>query len=88
MMERLGIERGGGALPALGLAYASALRACHQCERSDACCEWLKVASTTLRSPPKFCPNADFFCELAFEQPSAWSGAASVYQGFPSAPNL
>ena len=43
MMERLGIEGGGGVLPGLGLAYASALRTCHQCERGEACHEWLKV---------------------------------------------
>ena len=73
MMERLGIEGGGGVLPGLGLAYASALRTCHQCERGEACHEWLKVMSTMLRSPPKFCPNADLFCQLTFEQPSAWA---------------
>lgn len=72
MMECLGLEKGGGALPRLGLVYASAARTCHQCEWSDACHEWLKVASTTLHAPPKFCPNADLFCQLVFDQPSAW----------------
>lgn len=72
MMERLGIERGGGVLPRLGLVYASAVRTCHQCERSDVCHEWLKVASTAFNVPPKFCPNADLFTQLAFDQPSAW----------------
>ncbi len=72
MMEHLGLESAGGVLPRLGLFYASAVRTCHQCERSDACHEWLKVASTSLHVPPKFCPNADLLSELVFDQPSAW----------------
>jgi len=72
MMERLGLESAAGVVPRLGLFYASAVRTCHQCERSDACHDWLKVASTTLHVPPKFCPNADLLSELVFDQPSAW----------------
>ena len=72
MMERLGLERGGGAIARLGLSYAAAVRVCHQCEWSDACHDWLEVASSTLRAPPKFCPNADLLCELVFDQPCVW----------------
>ena len=69
MMERLGIEAGGGVLPRLSLTYASALHRCEQCRTPDTCREWLKAAPKVLNFAPKFCPNDDIFFELQFDQP-------------------
>jgi hypothetical protein len=68
MMERLGIEPGGGIVPRLGLTYATALRRCEQCQTPDACREWLKSAPQVLNFAPKFCPNGDILFELQFDQ--------------------
>jgi hypothetical protein len=68
MMERLGIEAGGGVLPRHSLTYASALHRCEQCPTPEACCEWLKNALQAVNFAPKFCPNADIFFELQFDQ--------------------
>ncbi len=84
MMQRLGLETAGSVLPQLGLIYASAVRTCHQCEQSDACREWFKVAPTTLQLAPTFCPNRDLLCQLAFDQPSAWSTKIVHWRDLPN----
>jgi len=69
MIERLGIEAGGGILPRSSLTYASAFHRCEQCQTPDACREWLKAAPQAINRAPKFCPNGDIFFELQFNQP-------------------
>ena len=69
MMERLGIEPGGGIVPQLSLRYATALRRCQSCPSTRACREWLEQAPLRARLPPRFCPNSDILFELQFDQP-------------------
>ena len=64
MMERLGIEPGGGALPDLGLKYLRALRRCENCLSKKACREWLDDCHTSKAHAPHFCPSADLLFEL------------------------
>jgi Family of unknown function (DUF6455) len=68
LMERLGLEPGGGALPRFGLSYASAMRRCERCQTPDACREWLRTAPKTVASAPKFCPSGDILFELQVDQ--------------------
>jgi len=67
MMERLGIEVGGGILPRHSLTYATAFHRCAQCQTPDTCREWLKSAPEALNFAPKFCPNGDILFELQFD---------------------
>jgi hypothetical protein len=69
MMERLGIEPGGGVVPALGLRYATVLHRCATCASPDACSAWLDHASGHDSLPPLFCPSSDLLFELQFDQP-------------------
>jgi Family of unknown function (DUF6455) len=69
MMERLGIERGGGVVPRLSLNYATALRRCDACPAKQACRDWLDSLPTSVPLPAGFCPNADIFFELQVDQP-------------------
>ena len=66
VMERLGIEPGGGVLPRLSLLYTTALRRCESCPSTRACREWLGRAPMTANFPPSFCPNSDILLELQF----------------------
>jgi Family of unknown function (DUF6455) len=66
VMERLGIEPGGGALPRLSLLYTTALRRCQSCPSTKVCREWLGGAPMTAGFPPSFCPNFDILLELQF----------------------
>jgi hypothetical protein len=83
MMERLGIEAGAGALPRWSLSYATALHRCERCTSKPACREWLSATHGPAAFAPRFCPNADIFLELQFDQlghepfdrPDADSGA-------------
>ena len=68
MMERLGIEVGGGILPRPSLTYAAARHRCEKCRTPDACREWLKTAPEALNFAPKFCRNGDILFELQFDQ--------------------
>jgi len=72
MMEHLGLDTAAGVIPRLGVIYASAANACHGCAHAAECSDWLEAASPTLRLPPRFCPNAELFSGLIFDQPSAW----------------
>jgi len=67
MMERLGLEPGGGVVALLGLSYATALRSCEACPSKEACRDWLDSMPASMG-----CPNADIFFELEVDQPSAW----------------
>ena len=69
MMERLGIELGGGVVPRLSLSYATALHRCESCPAKPACRDWLDSLPTSVSLPPRFCPNADIFFELQVDQP-------------------
>ncbi len=69
MMERLGIERGGGVVPRLSLSYATALHRCDACPAKEACRDWLDSLPASVPLPPRFCPNADIFFELQVDKP-------------------
>ena len=67
MMERLGIELAGGVLPQYALRYAVARRSCEACKTKPACQKWLD-AHEVAHLAPVFCPNADTFFELQYDQ--------------------
>jgi len=73
MMERLGIEPGGGIVPRFSLTYATALHRCETCRATQACRDWLDRLPAPASFAPRFCPNADIFFELQVDQPSAWT---------------
>jgi hypothetical protein len=68
MMERLGIEVGGGILPRHSLSYAAARQRCEQSQAPNACREWLETAAEALNFAPKCCPNGNILFELQFDQ--------------------
>ena len=74
MMERLGIEPGGGAAPSLSLSYATAFHRCEACLSKQACREWLDRMPAAAALAPRFCPNADIFFALQVDEPGAWIG--------------
>jgi Family of unknown function (DUF6455) len=78
MMERLGIEQGGGVIPRLSLKYLTVLRRCEACPAKKACRDWLDSLPASVSLPPRFCPNADIFFELQFDQPGAEHLVAKV----------
>jgi hypothetical protein len=69
MMERLGIEPGGGAVPRLALSYATALQRCEACQSKQACRDWLDRMPQSVVAAPRFCPSADILFELQVGQP-------------------
>jgi hypothetical protein len=69
MMERLGIERGGGVVPRLSLSYATALHRCEACPTKKACRDWLDSLPASVSLPPRFCPNTAIFFELQVDRP-------------------
>jgi hypothetical protein len=69
MMERLGIEPGGGVVPRLSLSYATAFHRCEACRSKRACRDWLDSMPDTMTFAPRFCPNADIFFELTVNEP-------------------
>ena len=71
MMERLGIELGGGVMPRLSLSYATVLHRCEACPAKQVCRDWLDSLPTSVPLPPRFCPNADILFELQFDQPGS-----------------
>ena len=71
MMERLGIEPGGGHGAPPRLNYATALRRCEACASKAACRDWLDSMPTSEAFAPRFCPNADIFFELQVDHPRA-----------------
>jgi hypothetical protein len=69
MMERLGIEPGGGVVPRLSLSYMTAFHRCEACPSKLACRTWLDSVPASAAFAPRFCPNADIFFELQVGQP-------------------
>jgi hypothetical protein len=64
MVERLGIGRVATGRPADERILVAAIRACEGCLAGEVCGDWLRRASTILRAPPSFCPNAGRFAQL------------------------
>jgi hypothetical protein len=76
MMERLGIEPGGGAVPRLGLSYTTAFHRCEACASKPACRDWIDTGPASAMVAPRFCPNANIFFELQVASPGrhlTWS---------------
>jgi len=71
MMQRLGIEPGGGVVPRLSPSSAAALRRRETCPSKQACPDWLNSMSMSGALAPRFCPNADIFFELQADRPGA-----------------
>jgi hypothetical protein len=71
MMQRLGIDPGGGAVAHFGLAYATAFHRCEACAHKSDCREWLDGSPETVSFAPRFCPNGDILFELQFDSPGA-----------------
>jgi hypothetical protein len=72
MMQRLGIEPGGGVIPHLSLSYIAAFHRCEACPHKQSCREWLDSAPASVSLAPPFCPNADILFALQVDQPGAW----------------
>ena len=71
MMERLGIEPGGGTISSLGLIYATAFHKCEKCSSKHTCRNWLDCGRGSTIVAPAFCPNADILCELQLKCPAS-----------------
>ena len=85
MMQRLGIEPGGGVVPRLSPSYAAALHRCETCPSKQACRDWLDSMPMSAALAPRFCPNADIFFELQVDRPGAQllTRAAEVVRANP-----
>jgi hypothetical protein len=90
MMQRLGIEPGGGVLPDLGLRYLRAFRRCEQCISKRACRAWLDDRSSSAAHAPHFCANADALFELQINSsvPHFASGHTASGRWFAAAPTI
>jgi len=69
MMERLGIEPGGGVVARLGLRYATAFHRCEACLSKQTCRDWLDRMPRSVVIASSFCPAADILSELQVDQP-------------------
>jgi hypothetical protein len=69
MMERVGIEPGGGVVPRLGLIYTTAFHRCEACVAKQACRDWLDNTRAPVTFAPRFCPNTDILFELQVDYP-------------------
>ena len=69
MMERLGIEPGGGVVPILSLSYMTAFHRCESCPSKQTCRQWLDHTPASVTFAPGFCPNTDIFFELQVNNP-------------------
>ena len=76
MMERLGVEPGGGVVPCLSLTYATALHRCEACRSTQACRDWLDTMPVSVAFAPRFCANNDILFELQAERPGPAMGRA------------
>lgn len=85
MMTRLGIEPGGGVLPALSLRYATAFRRCDSCVAKKACQKWLDHRPADLSLAPRFCVNADILFELQCDEPGPRAAGGSRWTRVKSA---
>lgn len=68
MMKCLGVVPEGGAIPRLGLNYLTVFRRCEACRSKKVCRDWLDRLAHEVHFAPGFCPNADIFFELKFDQ--------------------
>jgi hypothetical protein len=73
MMERMGIEPGGGVVPRLSLLYATASDRCESCHSKRVCRDWLDCAPASVSFAPPFCANSDILCELQFRNMTTYS---------------
>jgi hypothetical protein len=80
MIERPGIEPGGGVVPRLSLTYATALHRCEACRSKQACREWLDSMPASVVFAPGFCANADILFGLQADQPGLVRGRPSFAQ--------
>ncbi len=66
MMQRLGIEPGGGVVPSLSLSYATALRCCEACPSKQVCRDWLDGMLASVAFAPRFArtPRSSLNCRL------------------------
>ena len=71
MMERLGLEPGGGVVPRWAMSYTTAFHRCEGYTDKQACRDWLEHMPAQVSFAPCLCPNADIFFELQVEQPDA-----------------
>jgi hypothetical protein len=78
MMQRLGIEPGGGVVPRLSLSYATALHRCEACRSTQAWREWLDNMPASVAFAPRFCANSDILFELRADQPGPAMRRTSV----------
>ena len=60
MMQRLGLEPGGGVVPHLSLSHIAAFHRCEACPCKQACRDWLDSAPASVLLAPRFCPNAGY----------------------------
>jgi hypothetical protein len=67
IMDRLGIDVAGGALPQFGLLFSCALRTCQHCRHGIECRDWLRGAPKVLDVAPAFCPIADIMFQLQYD---------------------
>jgi Family of unknown function (DUF6455) len=85
MMQRLGIEPGGGVVPHLSLSYITAFHRCEACPSKQGCRDWLDSVPASVLLAPRFCPNADILFELRVDQPGPWiDKARTMGQGITS----
>ena len=68
MMRRLGLDPAEGVVPHFSLSYLTAMHRCAACLAKGECREWLERTPGAVSVPPGFCPNADIFFELQFDQ--------------------
>ena len=64
MMQRLGLDPGGGVVPRFGLSYATARHCCEACVTKRDCRQWLDRMPSSVPFAPRFCPCADVLFEL------------------------
>jgi hypothetical protein len=67
MMERVGVDVLTTVRADNGQAFFDARAKCRDCRHESDCRNWLEL-SETLRVPPYFCPNANFFRACTLEE--------------------
>ena len=68
MMEALGMNPSGAAVPRFGHMLASAFHACKSCQCAAPCREWLTAAAgSQVSAAPSYCPNGGLLDEFLAE---------------------
>jgi hypothetical protein len=78
MMQRLGIEPGGGVVARWTMHYTTVFHRCEACAGKQPCQDWLDRTPGQVSFAPRFCPCADILFELQVEQPRADRAAGCV----------